>query len=196
MKKINIPPQIKGLIFDMDGTIADTMPTHYLAWKVVFDELGYNFTEKEFYELAGVTTVEILEKIASENGFSVDAHLYADKKENEYLKLVSKGDVKPIDPILDVAKEYFGKLPMAIGTGGNDELIEHTLTGIGAFHMFDVKVGYDQVENGKPNPETFLQCAIRMGVEPQYCMVFEDGAPGIEAARRAGMRVIDIREYI
>ncbi|WP_281614003.1 beta-phosphoglucomutase family hydrolase [Flammeovirga sp. SubArs3] len=195
MSKIQIPQNIQALIFDMDGTVADTMPIHYKAWRATLDTVGYDFSEKEFYELAGVTSEGILKKISKENNIEMDIPALVKLKDEEYLKRIGD-NVKPVEPIFNIAKEYYGKMPMAIGTGNNDEVIEHTLTGIGAYHMFDVKVGADQVENGKPDPETFLQCAIMMRVEPRYCLVFEDGDPGIEAARAAGMKVIDVRKYI
>ncbi|MBD0401342.1 HAD family phosphatase [Flammeovirga sp. EKP202] len=193
-KTIKIPQGIQGLIFDMDGTLADTMPTHYLAWKKTLASVGYDFTEEEFYSLAGMSTERILEKIGKEHDIEMDVPKLADLKEKEYLQLID--DVKPIEPVFKIAEENYGKMPMAIGTGNIDELIEHTLTSLGVYHWFDVKVGADQVENPKPDPETFLQCAIRMGVEPRFCLVFEDGDPGIQAAKAAGMKVIDVREYL
>lgn len=193
-KEIKIPQGIQGLIFDMDGTLADTMPTHYLAWKKTLASVGYDFTEEEFYSLAGMSTERILKKIGEENNIELDITSLSDQKEKEYLSLID--DVQPIKPIFEIAKENLGKMPMSIGTGNIDELIEHTLNSLGVYHWFDVKVGADQVENPKPDPETFLQCAIRMGIEPRFCLVFEDGEPGIQAAKAAGMRVIDVRDYI
>ncbi|AZQ61880.1 beta-phosphoglucomutase family hydrolase [Flammeovirga pectinis] len=193
-KKIEIPSDVKGLIFDMDGTLADTMPTHYLAWKATFAKVGYHFSEEEFYSLAGMSTERIVLKIAAENNMQLEVQKMSDDKEQEYLNLTRA--VKPIDIVFDIAKKYKGKLPMAIGTGNIKLLIDHTLEAIDAVGMFDALVGADDVSEPKPSPETFLKCADLINVLPKDCIVFEDGQPGIDAALAAGMKVVDVREYL
>ena len=114
---IKIEGGIKGLIFDLDGTIADTMPIHYIAWRDTAARNGIDFPEKLFYDMAGVTLYAIARKLNEISGKNVDPIEMGDIKEAAYEQNLWKA--KPITPILEIIKQNYGKLPMAVGTGGN-----------------------------------------------------------------------------
>jgi haloacid dehalogenase superfamily, subfamily IA, variant 3 with third motif having DD or ED/beta-phosphoglucomutase family hydrolase len=188
---IKIEEGVKGLIFDLDGTIADTMPIHYIAWRNTAARYGIDFSEKLFYDLAGVTLYAIAKKLNETFGKNIDPIEMGDAKEAEYEESLWKA--KPITPVVEVIEHYHGKMPMAVGTGGNSRLARKTLEVMGVSQYIDIIVASDNIENPKPHPETFLRCAELMGVNPENCQVFEDGALGIQAAQTAGMKVVDVR---
>jgi beta-phosphoglucomutase family hydrolase len=194
MKKLSVHPNAKALIFDLDGTLVDSMPLHYEAWKEVCATKGLHFTEKEFYSLAGVPSDRIFEIINERHGTDFDPTIHSKIKEDTYLTKIEK--LKPVMPVYQLAIENHGKLPMAIGTGSPGDHSWEAVKTLGLDKYFDILVSKNDVKKGKPDPETFLKCAKAMNVEPQYCQVFEDGDPGIQAAKSAGMMVTDIREYV
>ena len=191
---IKIEEGVKGLIFDLDGTIADTMPIHYIAWRNTAARYGIDFSEELFYSLAGVTLYAIAKKLNETFGKDIDPIEMGDAKEAEYEQSLWKA--KPIVPVVEIIKQYYGKMPMAVGTGGNSRLARKTLEVMGVSHFIDIIIASDNIENPKPHPETFLRCAELMGVNPENCQVFEDGTLGIEAALTAGMKVVDIKAYL
>lgn len=194
-KKIELDPKVRALIFDIDGTLVDTMPTHFKAFRKVLGKYGIDFTEELFNSIAGVPVgpqMEMFKEKFNPNGF-IPAKV-AIEKEQEYLKTID--EMKPIDVIYDILKKYYGKLPIACGTGGDNIIASKSLEVIGATNMVDAIVTCDDVENGKPAPDTFLKCAELLKVDPEYCVVFEDGQPGIDAAIAAGMMVVDVRPYL
>ena len=188
-----LDPRAKGLIFDLDGTLADTMPTHYEAWVEVALLNGIDFTEKLFYELAGVPTFRIVSILNEKFAKLMDPETVHTLKEEAFLKRIKQ--VTPIVKVLEVAQQNFGKMPMSIGTGGVPDIAKLTLEAINADQYFDIIVTARDVKNFKPAPDTFLLCAERMGIEPQYCQVFEDSDLGLQAALAAGMIATDIRPY-
>lgn len=194
MKKLVVDPRAKALIFDLDGTLVDSMPLHYEAWKDVCAIKGLSFSEEEFYSLAGVPTDRISEILNERHGTDFEPKAVSNLKEETYLKKIDK--LQTIKPVLDLAKKYYGKLPMSIGTGSPGHHSWEAVRALGLDKYFDILVSKNDVKEGKPNPETFLKCAKAMKIEPQYCQVFEDGDPGLQAARTAGMIATDIREYI
>jgi beta-phosphoglucomutase-like phosphatase (HAD superfamily) len=194
MKIIEINPRAGGLIFDMDGTLADSMPVHFLAWKLTALEHGFVYTEELFYELAGMPTHKIVPVVNEKLGLSLDPVSFSKRKEELFLENLK--EVRAIEPVADIVRRYHGKLPMSIGTGGKKYIAELTLKMIGFDGFFDTIVSADDVANHKPFPDTFLRCAEIMGVELQFCQVFEDGEMGLLAAERAGMIVTDIRPYL
>jgi len=194
MKIIEINPRAGGLIFDMDGTLADSMPVHFLAWKLTALEHGFVYTEELFYSLAGMPTHKIVPVVNEKLGLSLDPVNFSKRKEELFLENLK--EVRAIEPVADIVRRYHGKLPMSIGTGGKKYIAELTLNMIGFDGFFDAIVAADDVANHKPFPDTFLRCAELMGVEPQFCQVFEDGEMGLLAAERAGMIVTDIRPYL
>jgi beta-phosphoglucomutase family hydrolase len=194
MKKLEVDPRAKGLIFDLDGTLVNSMPLHYLAWKEVCASGGVDFSEELFYELAGVPSNRIFEIINEKYGSSFDPEVMSLVKEDTYMKMLDR--IKPVDAVLDVVKRYHGKLPMAIGTGSPREHSWKTVKAVGYDKYFDILISRDDITNCKPDPETFLKCAEAMGVNPEDCQVFEDGDPGLEAARKAGMIATDIRPWL
>jgi HAD superfamily hydrolase (TIGR01509 family) len=123
----------------------------------------------------------------------LDHYAIAEEKEQTFLSLVHTAT--PIAIVVAVAQKYQGILPMALGTGANKELATSILKATGLSEMFDILITCDDVENPKPAPDTFLKGATLMGVAPEFCLVFEDGAPGIAAAIAGGMEVIDVRPY-
>lgn len=194
MKIIEVDKRAKGLIFDMDGTVVDSMPVHFLAWKLTAHEHGFEYTEELFYGLAGMPTHKIVAVVNERLGLSLDPEEFSLRKEELFLENLK--DVQPIEPVADIVLRYHGKLPMSIGTGGKKYIAELTLRVIGFEKYFDAIVAADDVENHKPFPDTFLKCAELMGVEPRFCQVFEDGDMGLLAAERGGMIVTDVRPYL
>ena len=190
---LNINPKAKGLIFDLDGTLADTMPIHYIAWKNAAARYGIDFTSELFIELAGIPLYPTVEKLNQIFGKNIDPKEMGDMKEAEFEKNMHL--TPEIKIVTDLVRAYHGKIPMAIGTGGARRLAFKTLETIGLKDYFDVVVSYEDVTNYKPHPETFLKCAEQMGVNPVDCEVFEDGRLGIAAAQTAGMMVVDVTEY-
>ena len=186
-----IPPDIRGLVFDCDGTIADTMPLHYEAWVEALKEHGQVFPEALFYELAGISTVGVMEILNERHGYRLPVREAAERKENLYKSLVSK--VLPIEPVVAIVKQHAGKLPMAVATGGTRAVCSKTLQALGLAEHFQAIVTADDVAHGKPAPDIFLEAARRLGVPPAQCYAFEDAELGLQSARSAGMVVIDIR---
>ncbi len=193
LKKLEIDQRARGLIFDLDGTIADTMPIHYIAYRTILRKLGVEMTPGFFLTMAGMPAHMTIYKINEVFGTSLDPDLFGQMKEEEYERNMKL--MKPIDPVVDLIREYHGKLPMAVGTGGYQRLAWKSLEILGLKDFFSVVVSSDDVQNHKPHPETFLKCAERMGVEPRFCQVFEDGRLGLEAAASAGMMVTDVTAY-
>lgn len=194
VKKLEVDPRAKALIFDLDGTLVDSMPLHYEAWKEVCAMKGLDFSEEEFYSLAGVPSDRIFEIINERHGTNFIPKTDSELKEETYLKKIDK--LQPVEPVFQIAKDNHGKLPMAIGTGSPGDHSWEAVRTLGLDKYFDILVSKNDVKNGKPDPETFLKCAEAMKVEPQYCQVFEDGDPGLQAAKTAGMIATDIREFV
>lgn len=186
MKIPEIHPETKALIFDLDGTLADTMPVHFWAYKNILSDYGIEFTPELFASLAGIPAVGTIEKLNEIFGTTMDAEKVGHFKEQEYEKIMHK--MKPVDPVVELVKKYHGVLPMAIGTGGYKRLAWKSLEILGLDKYFSVLVSAEDVVRPKPHPDTFLKCAEILGIDPAVCQVFEDGEPGMQAARAAGMR--------
>lgn len=193
MKKLTVHPGAKGLIFDLDGTIADTMPIHFIAYRNILREFGVEFTPELFITLAGVPAIQTISRINELFGTSLDPEKFGKLKEAEYEKEMVR--MQPVEPVVQLIREYHGKLPMSVGTGGYRRLAWKTLEILDLKNYFSILVSTEDVENHKPAPDTFLKCAELMGVDPAYCQVFEDGQLGIEAARAGGMMAVDVTEY-
>jgi len=192
--KIEINKNTKGLIFDMDGTLADSMPIHFMAWKLTAAENGFEYTEKQFLDTAGMPTLKIVPVINKELGLNLDPVKFSERKEELFLENI--GNVKLIEPVADIVREYHNILPMSIGTGGKKEIAKLTLKMLRFDQYFDIIVSAEDVENHKPYPDTFLKCAELMNVQREFCQVFEDGEMGLLAGKRAGMIVTDVRPYL
>ena len=193
VKELILNPKAKALIFDLDGTLADTMPVHFLAYKNILAEYGIHFTPELFAKLAGIPAVGTIEKLNEWFGTKMNAEEVGHFKEREYEKIMHK--MKPIIPVVDLAKKYHGVLPMAVGTGGYRRLAWKTMDILGLDKYFDILVSTEDVARPKPFPDTFLKCAELMGVEPAICEVFEDAQLGIEAAKTAGMMATLVTDY-
>jgi beta-phosphoglucomutase-like phosphatase (HAD superfamily) len=179
-----------GFIFDCDGTLADSMPLYHRSWQRALAAHGatFEFTWEIFMSRAGMSTALTVEGLNAAYGTALDADGVERMHHAEYLKLIDT--VRPIEAIVAVARAYFGKLPMSVASGGTRPLVERTLDLIGARELFPVVVVAADVPRGKPEPDIFLLAAQRMGVSPERCLVFEDGAPGLLAAERAGMKAV------
>ncbi len=186
--------RFQGLVFDCDGTLVDTMPSHFVAWKQSLNEVGISLTEERFYALGGVPAVTIIELLALEQGIEVDAESLAELKEERFVSLCDL--VKPIQPIADIARAAAGTVPMAVATGSPTWLAQQLLEKTGLRDLFSHIIGADQVTKFKPEPETYLLAAQRIGLPAHVCCAFEDTDLGLQAARAAGMEAVDIRELI
>jgi beta-phosphoglucomutase-like phosphatase (HAD superfamily) len=183
------PPE--ALIFDCDGTLADTMPAHYRAWVDVLATQDIPFPEPRFYALGGTPTREIVRILAADAGKTVDIPAVVRAKEEAFL--VGIANVVPIEPIVAIARAARGKLPMAVASGGQRRIVERTLAQIGVLEWFGALVTAEDTVRHKPDPDLFLEAARRLGVPPEICTVYEDADLGVEAARRAGMKCVDVR---
>ncbi len=192
--KLKVDKNAKGLIFDMDGTLVDSMPLHFKAWSLTAAENGFEYTENQFLKTAGMPTHKIVPVINVEMGLNLDPEIFSHRKEEHFLRNIN--DIKLIEPVAEIVKKFHHILPMSIGTGGKKSIAKLTLEILGFDKYFEVIVTAEDVVNHKPYPDTFLKCAELMNVSPEFCQVFEDGEMGLLAAKRAGMIVTDIKRYL
>jgi HAD superfamily hydrolase (TIGR01509 family) len=182
-----------ALIFDCDGTLADSMPLYHRAWRAALAANGatFEFTWDIFMSRAGVSTEGTVSELNQEYGTALDPLRVEEHQLAEYSRLVE--NVKPFPEVVAIAEAHYGKLPMAVASGGARHLVEQTLKLIGVRHLFDAVVVAADVPRGKPHPDIFLRAAKLLGVLPERCLVFEDGRPGIIAAEAAGMQSVFVK---
>ena len=169
----------------MDGTLVDTMPLHFQSWQQVAKERGFTFSEELFYALAGTPTTGIISYLNNQQNINLDHNEILSLKYQHFLALIDT--VQPVKAVVDIAKQYHNRIPIAVGTGGARPIAEKTLKIFGLDSLFSVMVCAEDVTAHKPAPDTFLLCADLMGVSAKDCHVFEDGDQGIKAAITAGM---------
>lgn len=184
----------QGLIFDCDGTLADTMPLHWQAWQVVARKHGFYFPEDRFYALGGVPSRDIVKMLSLEQGLSLDHLAVAREKEAVYIPLIAKAG--PIEDVVRVARENYGKIPLAVASGGTRPIIGMVLDQLGIRPWFKAIVTNEDVTRQKPAPDIFLEAARRIGVPPHLCRAYEDTDLGMRAIRDAGMEAVDVRELL
>ena len=189
-----IPERFRGLIFDCDGTLVDSMPLHHVAWKKAMSALGISVTDEQLYAFAGMPTVAIIERLATEQNVVVcDIDATAHAKERLFLETIDS--LEPIHSVIEIVRREKGRRKMAVASGGWQSIIRDSLKAVGLEGMFDAIVGADDVVHGKPAPDVFLKAAEQLGLSPGECLVYEDGNAGIQAATAAGMQVIDVRPW-
>jgi HAD superfamily hydrolase (TIGR01509 family) len=174
-----------GYIFDCDGTLADSMPMHYRAWREAVTEFGSKISEELFYSLGGVPTTKIVELLNERDGTTMDPVVVATRKENLYLGLIA--GIEPIAEVVEFAQKVKRRAKVAVASGGELPVVRRTLAAIGLEGFFPVIVSSEQVDRGKPFPDMFLEAAKRMEVRPERCLVLEDSEAGFQAATAAGM---------
>jgi len=182
-----------ALLFDCDGTLADTMPAHYRAWLCVTEHHGLTFDEDRFYSMGGRPTGDIIATLAREAGLEIDIAAAAEMKEMAFLEQVES--VAPIDPVIEVIHRCRGRVPMAVVTGGYRHVCRQILQQLGIEDCFDLIVASEDTARHKPDPDPYLEAARQLGALPGGCVVWEDSDLGIEAARRAGMQWVDVRAF-
>ena len=189
-----VPGWVQGLIFDCDGTLADSLPLHYAAWEETFAALGLPCPLEFLLRHNGKPTDLIVKLYNAEFGRTIDvAEFTADKERRTYARLEQ---TRPVEPAAGLARQSYRRLPLAVVSGSNRANVERTLRAIGLRELFPVVLTADDGLPPKPAPELFLEAARRLRVEPGYCQVFEDADAGLEAARRAGMLATDVRPFL
>jgi len=190
-----VDPLPVGAIFDCDGTLADTMPLHFMAWRETLDPLGCPFPEEQFYAWGGVTAREIIIRLNAEHSLEMDPDETAHQKEMNYRLLIP--GVQPILPVVAEARRlYAAGVKLAVASGGMRPLVEETLATLRITDLFLTVVGSGDVERGKPEPDVFLKAASQIGVAPENCIVYEDAPAGLEAARRARMQAVNVLDFL
>ena len=191
--KLDIPAgEFAAYIFDLDGTLIDTMPLHYRAWDAAMRSAGLSvkLDEDLFYSLGGVPTVRVAELIGQHYKMQIDPQKVFHQKETLFLEL--QADARLIQPVAEFARQAERTHPLAIASGGTRDIVNRSLELAGLTSLFRAVVTADDVVHGKPAPDMFLLAARLLGVEPTKCLVFEDAEPGIKGALAAGMQVVRV----
>lgn len=188
---IEVPSYIKGLIFDCDGTLVDSMPEHLSAWETAVLETGSPFYLDFFIETRGMDEKDIISRYNDTFNTSIDRDFLISRKHEIFSDKIPH--MKPIEPVIDVVLTYKDKLPMAVVSGGSARNVIAELETIKVRHLFKVILTADDPIPSKPAPDIFIEAAKILGIPAKHCLVFEDGDLGISAAKKAGMHTIDVR---
>jgi HAD superfamily hydrolase (TIGR01509 family) len=180
----------KAYLFDCDGTIADSMPLHYVAWNSILTEYGASFPERLFYAWGGRPIRDILDTLNQEQDLDMPVEDIAKRKEAMYFDLLH--ELKAVPEVLEHILLSHGKIPFAVVSGSERPSVVASLEALGILDRFDTLVCAGDYVNGKPAPDPFLLAAERLGVDPKDCLVFEDTDMGIASATAAGMASVRI----
>jgi beta-phosphoglucomutase family hydrolase len=189
--KLKLPRGVFGAyLFDCDGTIADSMPLHYVAWKKVLGEWNCEFEESFFYSLGGMPIVEIIATLNRKHGLSMPVEAVARRKESLYFEMLPH--LKVVPEVLEHIEDQHGRIPFAVVSGSTRDSVTASLEMLKLLDKFQTMVCAGEYKNGKPDPEAFLLAARKLGVAPEACLVFEDTEMGIQAATAAGMASVKV----
>jgi len=177
-------------LFDCDGTIVDSMPLHYIAWKAALAEWSCTFAEDLFYAWGGLPTATIIARLNAQRGLSMPVEDVARRKEDLYYEALPQ--LQGIPEVLEHIAAQHGRIPFAVVSGSTRESVDASLRTLQLLDRFDTFVCAGDYTHGKPHPEAFLIAAERLGVAPAHCLVFEDTEFGIQAATAAGMASVRV----
>jgi beta-phosphoglucomutase family hydrolase len=189
--KLKLPSgSFKAYLFDCDGTIADSMPLHYVAWHKALAEWSCEFDEDLFYAWGGMPVVEIISALNQKHGLKMPVADVAKRKEERYFELLPQ--LRAVPEVLEHIEGSHGRLPFAVVSGSARDSVTASLETLNLLDRFDTLVCAGEYQRSKPDPEAFLVAASRLGVPPESCLVFEDTDMGIQAATAAGMASVKV----
>lgn len=188
---LQLPPgDFKAFLFDCDGTVADSMPLHFHAWRKALAQWNCDFPEELFYAWGGLSVAQIVALLNAKHGLQMPVEEVLQRKEEHYLRALPT--LKAVPEVREQIDLNYGRIPLAIVSGSRRDSVTASLATLRLLEKFDVFVCAEDYEKGKPHPEPFLLAAARLGVSPQSCLVFEDTDMGIQAATAAGMASVKI----
>jgi beta-phosphoglucomutase family hydrolase len=189
--KLKLPAgPFNAYLFDCDGTIADSMPLHYIAWRNVLAEWGCEFDEEIFYAWGGMPVTEIISTLNQRHGLAMPVEEVSRRKEEAYYAALPH--LKVVPEVLEHIEDKFGRIPFAVVSGSTRDSVVASLESLKILDRFDTLVCAGDYEKSKPDPEPFLTAARRLGVAPESCLVFEDTDMGVQAATAAGMASVKV----
>ena len=191
--KLKLPAgSFDAYLFDCDGTIVDSMPLHYVAWKKALSEWGCEFDEKVFYAWGGMPVAAIVATLNEQQGLAMPVAEVAKRKEDLYYEILH--ELQAVPEVLEHINESHGKIRFAVVSGSTRESVTKSLEALGILDRFETMVCAGDYTKSKPDPEPFLLAAERLGVAPKDCLVFEDTEMGIQSATAAGMASVKVMQ--
>ncbi len=189
--RLKLPPGVfKAYLFDCDGTVADSMPLHYVAWSRALSEWNCEFSEELFYAWGGMPVAEIISTLNKQHGLHMPVDRVARRKEELYFEILPQ--LKAVPEVLEQIEASHGRIPLAVVSGSTRDSVTASLEALKILDRFETLVCAGDYRRSKPDPEPFLVAAARLGVAPENCLVFEDTDMGIQAATAAGMASVKI----
>jgi HAD superfamily hydrolase (TIGR01509 family) len=189
--KLKVPQgSYRAYLFDCDGTVVDSMPLHYIAWKKALGEWNCEFDEQLFYAWGGMPIAEIISALNQRHGMSMSIETVSRRKESLYFQLLPQ--LKAVPEVLEHIDAQHGRIPFAVVSGSTRQSVMASLFSLKLLDRFDTLVCAEDYGKSKPDPEAFLLAAARLRVQPETCLVFEDTDMGIQAATAAGMASVRI----
>jgi beta-phosphoglucomutase-like phosphatase (HAD superfamily) len=189
--KLKLPPgPFQAYLFDCDGTVADSMPLHYIAWKKALSEWNCEFDESLFYAWGGRPIAEIVATLNENHGLHMPVEIVAQRREKFYSELLPQ--LTAVPEVFEHIEAQHGRIPFAVVSGSTKESVTASLTALNILDRFDTLVCAGDYQKSKPDPEPFLLAATRLGIAPEACLVFEDTEMGIQAATAAGMASVRV----
>lgn len=180
----------KALIFDLDGTLLNSMPQHNRAWISALAENGVTITEQFLMETAGMASERIVKIINERDGISLDPKMISLQKRQKYLQTIDQVEV--VKPVLSIIEKYFKKCPLGVITGGSHAVVDMLLPKLGLDHYFEKIICSDDTTQGKDSVEPYVMMADTLKVKTHECLFFDDGDIGLKGATLAGMKVVHV----
>ena len=180
-----------ALLFDCDGTLADTADLHHYAIAAAVKSLGHEMPKHWYLDRVGLSLDQLLKEFKNLCGVLLDRKDLSPLEEEIYCRNTSM--IREIEAVASIVRNNAGKLPMAVVSSSTRRMVMATLEALQLTPYFSTVITLEDIENPKPAPDGFLKAAQSLGIDPSRCLVFEDSQHGLDAARRANMTAQDVR---